>query len=56
MPRRATGLGYETGREFGKELNGKRGLVTKVLHLVCEYHSPNRDRTGNRSERINLIF
>jgi len=38
------GSGYKMGWEFGKELNGKRGLVTKVLHLVREYHSPNRDR------------
>ena len=52
MPRRGTGLGYETGREFGKELNGKRGLVTKVLHLVREYRSPNRDRELSAGEWI----
>jgi len=44
MPQHGMGSGYETGREFGRELNGKRGLVTKVLHLVREYCSPNRDR------------
>jgi len=61
MLRCRTGLGDGTGQEFGRELNKKRGLVTKVLHLVREYHSPNQDRelsTGeeNRSKRINLIF
>jgi len=37
-------LRHGTGREFGRELNGKRGLVTKVLHLVREYCSPNWDQ------------
>jgi len=50
MPRRGTGSGYETGQELGKELNGKRGLVTKVLHLVREYHSPNQDRELSTGE------
>jgi len=50
MPRRAMGLGYETGREFGRELNGKRGLVTKVLHLVRKYRSPNWDRELSAGE------
>jgi len=44
------GLGYETGQELGRELNEKRGLVTKVLHLVCKYHSPNRDRELSTGE------
>jgi len=44
MPRHGMGSGYETGREFGRELNRKRGLITKVLHLVREYRSSNRDR------------
>jgi len=44
MPQRRTGLGDRTGREFGRELNEKRGLSTKVLHLVHEYCSPNQDR------------
>ena len=50
MPRRGTGSGYEMGQEFGRELNGKRGLVTKVLHLVCEYRSPNWDRELSAGE------
>ena len=37
------GIGDETGREFERELNGMRGLSTKVLHLVREYCSPNWD-------------
>jgi len=54
MPRRGTGSGYGTGREFGKELDEKRGPVAKVLHLAHEYHSPNRDRelsTGELNRR-----
>ena len=50
MPRRRTGSGYETGWEFGRELNEKRGLVTKVLHLVHEYCSPNWDRELSAGE------
>jgi len=50
MPRRGTGSGYETGWEFGRELKQKRGLVTKVLHLVHEYRSPNRDRELSAGE------
>ena len=50
MPRCGTGSGYETGWEFGRELNEKRGLVTKVLHLVREYRSPNRDRELSTGE------
>jgi len=30
--------------EFRRELNGKRGLGTKVLHLVHKYRSPNWDQ------------
>jgi len=37
------GSGYGTGREFGKELDEKRGPVAKVLHLAREYRSPNWD-------------
>ena len=44
MPRRRMGLGYEKGREFGRGLNGKRGLIAKVLHLAREYRSPNQDQ------------
>jgi len=50
MPQRGTGLGCETGREFGKGLNGKRGLIAKVLHLARENHSPNRDRELSAGE------
>ena len=38
------------GREFRRELNEKRGLSTKVLHLVREYCSPNRDRELSAGE------
>ena len=37
MPRRGT------GQKFRRELNEKRGLSTKVLHLVRKYRSPNQD-------------
>ena len=50
MPRHGMGSGYETGQEFGRELKRKRGLVTKVLHLVCEYRSPNQDRELSAGE------
>jgi len=50
MLQRGTGSGYKMGREFRRELNGKRGLVTKVLHLVCKYRSPNRDRELSAGE------
>jgi len=43
MPWRRTGSGYETRRGFGRGLNGKRGLIAKVLHLARKYRSPNRD-------------
>ena len=50
MLRRGTGSGYETGREFGRELNGKRGLIAKVLHLAREYRSPNQDQELSAGE------
>jgi len=65
MPRRGTGSGCKTGQEFGRWINGKRGLTAKVLHLARENRSPNRDRElsagelngrENRSEKVNLIF
>jgi len=44
------GQEQETEREFGRRLNGKRGLITKVLHLVCEYCSPNQDQELSAGE------
>ena len=46
MPWHGTGSEYEMGREFGRRLNGKRGLTAKVLHLAHENRSPNWDREG----------
>ena len=43
MLRHRTGSGHETGRGIGRGLNGKKGLIAKVLHLACEDRSPNRD-------------
>jgi len=50
MPRRGTGSGYETGREFGRELKWNRGLTAKVLHLARENRSPNQDRELSAGE------
>jgi len=50
MLQHGTGSGDRTGREFRRELNEKRGLSTKVLHLVREYRSPNRDRELSAGE------
>jgi len=43
MLRHGTGSGYETGREFGRELKWKRALTAKVLHLARKNRSPNWD-------------
>jgi len=43
MPQRGTGSGHKTGREFGRGLNGKKGLIAKVLHLARENRSPDWD-------------
>ena len=59
------GIGMRDGTGVRKQLNGKRGLTAKVLHLARENRSPNRDRElsvgelngrENRSEKVNLIF
>jgi len=50
MPQRGTGSGDGTRREFRRGLNKERGLGTKVLHLVHEYRSPNRDWELNAGE------
>ena len=50
MPRCGTGLGDRTRQVFGRGLNKERGLSTKILHLVCKYHSPNRDRELSAGE------
>jgi len=50
MPWHGMGSGHETGREFGKRLNRKRGLTAKVLHLARENRSPNRDQELSAGE------